>query len=163
MRRLSRYIPVTILVVLFVTGSLAGLSRPVAAAGPVSIAIMGPFTGGAASVGTEQLDFAKLAVDDFKKSSGMSDVTLVEVDTQLDAAKAVTGAQSVISNNAIVGVVGPAGSQEVEAVSKAFDAAHIAFISPSATRPSLTESGIKSFFRVVPRDDVQGPTDANFM
>src|SRR5258708_16148508 len=127
MRRLSRYIPVTILVVLFVTGSLAGFSRPVAAAGPVSIAIMGPFTGPVAFLGKEQLNFAKLAVDDFKKSSGMSDITLVEVDTQLDPAKAVTGSQSIVSNSAVVGVVGPAGRQEVEAVSKAFETAQIAF------------------------------------
>jgi branched-chain amino acid transport system substrate-binding protein len=88
---------------------------------------------------------------------------LVEVDTQLDAAKAVTGAQSIVSNPDIVGVVGPAGSQEVEAVSPIFMPQNIAFISPSATRPSLTESGVKDFFRVVPRDDVQGPTDAAFM
>ena len=53
MRTLSRCISVTILVVLLVAGSFVGFSRPVAAAGPVSIAIMGPFTGGAASVGTE--------------------------------------------------------------------------------------------------------------
>ncbi|MHB8625123.1 MAG: branched-chain amino acid ABC transporter substrate-binding protein [Aggregatilineales bacterium] len=139
-----------------------GYSGPAAAQASVKIAIMGPFTGPVAAIGTEQLNFAKLAVDDFNKASGMS-VQLVQVDTQLDAAKAVTGAQSVLSNTDIVGVVGPAGSQEVEAISPLFDPANVAFISPSATRPSLTESGVKSFFRVVPRDDVQGPTDATFM
>src|SRR5262249_25804897 len=33
----------------------------------------------------------------------------------------------------------------------------------SATRPSLTQSGLDTFFRVVPTDDVQGPSDANFI
>ncbi len=141
---------------------LAGYSHQAAAATTVKIAIMGPFTGNAASVGQEQLNFAKLAVADFNKASGMS-VQLIEVDTQLDAAKAVTGAQSIVSNNDVVGVVGPAGSQEVEAVSPIFAPLNIAFISPSATRPSLTEKGVKTFFRVVPRDDVQGPTDAMYM
>src|SRR5579859_3083683 len=163
MHRLHRSTIGKICGVLAVSALLAiGYSSPAAAQTSIKIAVMGPFTGNAASVGTEQLNFAKLAVDDFNKASGTS-IQLVEVDTQLDAAKAVTGAQSVVSNSDIVGVVGPAGSQEVTAVSPIFDPATIAFISPSATNPSLTEKGVKSFFRVVPRDDVQGPTDANFM
>jgi len=140
----------------------AGYSRPASAQSSPKIAILGPFTGDAASVGAEQLNFAKLAVADFNKANGTS-IALVEVDTQLDAAKATTGATSVVANADVLAVVGPAGSQEVEAVSPIFTPANIAFISPSATRPSLTESGVKNFFRVVPRDDVQGPTDANFM
>lgn len=164
MRKLPRSVIVVLLAVAIAVvafGSGAGSSARAQAS--VKIAIMGPFTGGAASVGQEQLNFAKLAVADFKKSSGMSDVELIEVDTQLDAAKAVTGAQSVVSNEAILGVVGPAGSQEVEVVSPLFAPANIAFISPSATRISLTEKGVKTFFRVVARDDVQGPTDATFI
>ena len=139
-----------------------GYDRSVTAATSVTIAIMGPFSGNAASVGQEQLNFAKLAVADFNKSSGMT-VQLIEVDTQLDAAKAVTGAQSVVSNSDVLGVVGPAGSQEIQAVSPIFSPVNLAFISPSATRPALTEAGVKDFFRVVPRDDVQGPTDAMYM
>src|SRR5437667_11838391 len=107
MRTVSRRLPVTILVVLLIAGSLVGFSHPAAAASPISIAIMGPFTGPAASVGLEQLNFAKLAVEDFKKSSGMTDISMIEFDTQLDAAKAVTAAQAIISNDAIVGVNGP--------------------------------------------------------
>ncbi len=163
MRRMHQSIVAVALVAIVALAFGTGSGAPVHAAEPVKIAILGPFTGGAASVGQEQLNFAKLALADFKKSSGMADVELVEVDTQLDAAKAVTGAQSVISNDAVVGVVGPAGSQEVEAVSPLFAPANLVFISPSATRISLTEKGVKTFFRVVPRDDLQGATDANFM
>jgi len=148
------------LVVMLLVGNASGSAS--AQATSVKIAIMGPFTGNAASVGQEQLNFAKLAVADFNKTSGMN-VQLVEVDTQLDAAKAVTGAQSVVSNNDVLGVVGPAGSQEIEAISPIFAPANIVFVSPSATRTSLTENGVKVFFRVVPRDDVQGPTDAMYM
>lgn len=141
----------------------AGMTRrPATAQAAVKIAIMGPFTGNAASIGTEQLNFAKLAVADFNKASQMS-VEMVEVDTQLDPAQAITGAQRILADSTIVAVVGPAGSQEVEAVSPLFDPAKIAFVSPSATRPDISEKGVKAFFRVVPRDDVQGPTDAAFM
>lgn len=163
MRKSGHSVIVRFCVVLVAVALLAiGYSAPAAAQASVKIAVMGPFTGNAASVGQEQLNFSKLAVADFNKASGMN-IQLVEVDTQLDAAKAVTGAQSVVSNADVVGVVGPAGSQEVQAVSPIFDPATIAFISPSATNPSLTEKGVKTFFRVVPRDDVQGPTDATFM
>ncbi len=60
--------------------------------------------------------------------------------------------------------VGPAGSQEVEAVGPIFGKAGIAFISGSATLPALASSGKNpTFFRVVPDDDVQGPQDANYV
>jgi branched-chain amino acid transport system substrate-binding protein len=142
-----------------------GYNRPASAQSSPKIAIMGPFTGDAASVGTEQLNFAKLAVADFNKANSTT-YELVEVDTQLDAAKATTGAQSIVSNADVVAVVGPAGSQEVTAVSSIFQPANLAFISPSATNPDLTnpaKSTARNFFRVVPSDAVQGPTDANYM
>jgi branched-chain amino acid transport system substrate-binding protein len=123
---------------------------------------MGPFTGPAATIGQEQLNFAKLAVEDYNKANGTT-IELVEGDTELDPAKAVTVAQRLVSDNDIYAIVGPAGSQEVIAVAPIIGPTDMAFISPSATRVDLTESGFKGFFRVVPRDDVQGTTDANFM
>src|SRR3982751_6814336 len=84
----------------------------------VKIGIMGPFTGPAASIGTEQLNWSKLAVEDFNKSSGWN-VELVQGDTELDAAKAVTVAASMIADPDIYGLVGPSGSQEVEATGAA--------------------------------------------
>jgi len=123
---------------------------------------MGPFTGGAATIGQEQLNFAKLAVEDYNKANGTT-IELVEGDTELDPAKAVTVAQRLVADNDIYAIVGPAGSQEVIAVAPIIGPVSMAFISPSATRVDLTESNFKGFFRVVPRDDVQGTTDANFM
>ncbi|MFL5803430.1 MAG: branched-chain amino acid ABC transporter substrate-binding protein [Roseiflexaceae bacterium] len=133
-----------------------------AATGTIKIGILGPFTGGAATVGQEQLNFAKLAVEDYNKANGTS-IELVEGDTELDPAKAVTVAQRLVSDNDIYALIGPAGSQEVIAVAPVVGPAKLAFISPSATRVDLTESNFTGFFRVVPRDDVQGTTDANFM
>jgi branched-chain amino acid transport system substrate-binding protein len=158
---------ITGLLLLFVVLGISTGSRNVSAQGkapsvPVKIGVMGPFTGPAASIGTEQLNWAKLAVADFNKASGWS-VELVEGDTELDAAKAVTVGESLIANKDIYGVVGPAGSQEVEATEPKFKDARLVQVSPSATRPSLTQGGFDTFFRVVPTDAAQGPTDANFM
>lgn len=128
----------------------------------IKVGIMGPFTGPAASIGQEQLNWAKLAVADFNAATGWN-VELVEGDTQIDPAIAVTIAEALISDPEIYAVVGPAGSQEVEAVAAAFVDARLAHISGSATRPSLTTSGFDTFFRTVPTDAAQGPTDGNFL
>jgi branched-chain amino acid transport system substrate-binding protein len=142
---------------------LVGLnSLVVAQDSPVKIGVMGPFTGPAASIGQEQLNWAKLAVADFNESSGWN-VELVEGDTQLDPAIAVTVAESLIADEDIYGVVGPAGSQEVEATQQMFMDARLVHISGSATRPSLTTTGFDTFFRTVPTDAAQGPTDGNFI
>jgi branched-chain amino acid transport system substrate-binding protein len=129
---------------------------------PVKIAILGPFTGDVASIGQEQLSWAQLAVSDFNEASGWS-VEVLEGDTQLNAELAVTVAESVIADPDVYGAVGPAGSQEVSAVGEQFFDARLVHISGSATNPDLTTMGYDTFFRTVPTDAVQGPTDATFM
>src|SRR5947209_15473746 len=128
-----------------------------------SIGIEAPLTGQVAVLGQEQLAFAKLAIQDDNKANS-TDITLVQGDTQLMPAQATTVTQQFISNSKVVGVVGPAGSQEVEAVGPLFGRAGLAFISGSATNPTLSASGKNpTFFRTVSRDDVQGPSDADFI
>ena len=93
-----------------------------------------------------------------------TNISLVQGDTQLMPAQATTVTQQFVSNDKIVGVVGPAGSQEVEAVGPLFGRAGLAFITGSATNSALTTSGKNpTFFRVVSRDDVQGPQDAHYI
>ena len=128
-----------------------------------SIGIEAPLAGQSAALGQEQLAFAKLAIHDDNKANG-TNITLVQGDTQLMPAQATAVTQQFISNSKIVGVVGPAGSQEVEAVGPLFGSAGLAFISGSATRPTLTSTGKNpTFFRTVAPDDVQGPQDATFV
>jgi branched-chain amino acid transport system substrate-binding protein len=126
-----------------------------------SIAIEGPFTGPVAQLGLEQQHFAQLAVANANKQYGMK-LTLAEDDTQLTPSIATTKAQSIISSSAVA-AIGPAGSQEVEAVGPLFGRAGLAFISGSATLPTLASSSNPTFFRTVPDDNVQGPQDANYI
>lgn len=147
------------------TGAAATTAAPAAAGAACSakIGFMGPFTGDAASIGQEQLNWGKLGIDDFNAKNGTT-FSLVETDTQLDPAQATTGAQKLISDADVVAVLGPAGSQEVEAIGPAMTTAKLAYVSPSATRTSLTVDGkMPTFARVVPNDDAQGPTIANFV
>jgi branched-chain amino acid transport system substrate-binding protein len=87
----------------------------------------------------------------------------VQGDTQLQPAQATTVTQQFTSNASILAVVGPAGSQEVEAVGSLMARAGMAFISGSATAVALTSGSYPTFFRVVSKDSVQGPQDANYI
>jgi branched-chain amino acid transport system substrate-binding protein len=127
-----------------------------------SIAVEGPLTGPVAQVGLEQLHFAQLAVANDNKANA-TNVTLNQDDTQLTPSIATTKTQAIIASPAVA-VIGPSGSQEVEAVGPLLSRAGLAAISGSATLPALTSSGANTtFFRVVPDDNVQGPQDANYI
>ena len=134
-----------------------------AAACKASIAIEAPFaTGPATQLGLEQLHFAELAVAMANKANH-TDITLGKDDTGLNPSLATTRTNSIIASSAVA-AVGPAGSQEVEAVGPLYAKAGMAFVSGSATLPALATSGAnKTFFRVVPNDDIQGPNDANYI
>ena len=151
------------------SSSAAGTSSAAASASSgaaksckATIAIEGPFTGPVAQVGLEQLHFAQLAVADDNKANGTS-VNLAQDDTQLTPSLATQKTQSILSSNAVA-TVGPAGSQEVEAVGPLFGRGGMAFITGSATLPALTTDGKNpTFLRVVPNDNIQGPQDANYV
>jgi branched-chain amino acid transport system substrate-binding protein len=127
-----------------------------------SIGIEAPITGPVAPLGTEQLHSAELALST-DNAANNTKITLVQGDTQLQPAQATTVSQQFISNSAIVGVVGPAGSQEVEAIGGPMGRAGMPFITGSATAVALTTGSYPTFFRVVSKDSVQGPQDANYI
>src|SRR3954452_24316032 len=130
----------------------------------VTLGILAPITGGAASVGEDQLHWAQFYLSQWNKVRGHVKIKLVQGDTQLDPSKASTVGQSFASNKAILGVIGPAGSDEVQAVAPILRKAGLAFASGSATRVSLTNGSQRGyFFRDVPNDGVQGPTAGNYM
>ena len=127
-----------------------------------SVGFEGPITGPVAPLGAEQLHFAQLAVltDNL---ANKTKIKLVQGDTQLNPAQATTVTQQFVSNSSILAVVGPAGSQEVEAVGGPMDRAGMGFITGSATAVALTTGKYPTFFRVVSKDSVQGPQDANYI
>src|SRR6266487_3452796 len=127
-----------------------------------SIGMEGPLTGPVAVLGQEQLHFAELAAS-MDNTANKTKISIVQGDTQLNPAQATTVTQQFTSNSKIVAVVGPAGSQEVEAVGPLMARAGLPFISGSATAAALTTGKYPTFFRVVSKDSVQGPQDANYI
>src|SRR5437764_714108 len=127
-----------------------------------SIGFEGPITGPVAPLGTEQLHFAQLAVAT-DNLANKTRIKLVQGDTQLQPAQATTVTQQFIANSSILAVVGPAGSQEVIAIGGPMARAQMGFITGSATAVELTTGKYPTFFRVVSKDSVQGPQDANYI
>jgi branched-chain amino acid transport system substrate-binding protein len=124
-----------------------------------TIGVAAPITGAAASLGQQQLKWARFYVTRYNRSH-RTKFRIVTGDTQLpDTAQAIRVAERFASNTPILGVVGPAGSQEVQVSSAPFRTGGLAYVSGSATRTSLTTDGTRRgrFFRVVPNDDQQGP------
>jgi branched-chain amino acid transport system substrate-binding protein len=137
-----------------------------------TIGLAAPFTGPAADIGNQQVRWAKYYVKRWnaQKANRNKQIKIVPGDTQLgnDTAFAVRVAKSFASNSKVLGVVGPAGSQEVVASTSAYKAGRLGFVSGSASRTSLTDGHTDGnrrgyFFRVVPNDAAQGPVVANWM
>ena len=129
----------------------------------VKIGLAAPFTGAAASLGQPQVRWANYFRSTWNKTHKLK-ITFVNGDTQLpDVAQATKAAQTLASDPSILGVVGPAGSQEVVGTTPIFRGAGLGFVSGSATRTTLTDGSRRGyFFRVVPTDAQQGPTVARY-
>ncbi len=117
---------------------------------------MGPLTGASAVLGQEQLDWDLLALSQFNKLHHTS-FTMVQGDDQLNAAQGSTVAQSLESNQAILAVVGPAGSQVVKVAGPIFAKSDLAMVSESATDGRLSDGAYPTFFRVNANNDSQAP------
>ncbi|HWI38979.1 MAG TPA: branched-chain amino acid ABC transporter substrate-binding protein, partial [Burkholderiales bacterium] len=83
-------------------------------------------------------------------------------DDQADPKVGTTVAQKLVDAK-VVGVVGHLNSGTSIPASPIYNQAGIPVISGSATNPKLTEQGFKNQFRVVGRDDQQGPAIASYI
>jgi branched-chain amino acid transport system substrate-binding protein len=133
-----------------------------------SIGLMAPFTGPAASIGINQVHWANFYKNQYNRTH-KTKIKFVNEDTQLGAAngtaEAVKGAQALGSNSSVLGVVGPAGSNEVKATTGALKGAGLAFVSGSATNTTITTDGARKgyFFRTVPPDSAQSKTVSGYI
>src|SRR5262245_33292502 len=133
----------------------------------VKIGHVGPLTGGIAHLGKDNENGARLAIDEANAAGIKIDgkavkFTLVAEDDQADPKVGTTVAQKLVDAK-VAGVVGHLNSGTSIPASPIYSQAGIPVISGSATNPKLTEQGFKTQFRVVGRDDQQGPAVASFL
>jgi branched-chain amino acid transport system substrate-binding protein len=150
------------------TSASAASTQGLSCKSTLRLALVTPLTGGGGFIGSAQAVWAKYAVKTLPQKYGLK-VQLLLGDTPVEQGNAIaqTLAQKYVGDKRVVAIIGPATSGAVAATSKTYTDAGVAHISPSATRTSLTKTNNKEatsgFFRVVPDDGIQGPTDAKFM
>jgi branched-chain amino acid transport system substrate-binding protein len=133
----------------------------------VRIGHVAPLTGGIAHLGKDNENGARLAIEEANAAKLKIDgkdvrFTLVAEDDQADPKVGTTVAQKLVDAK-VVGVVGHLNSGTSIPASPIYNQAGIPVISGSATNPKLTEQGFKTQFRVVARDDQQGPAVASYL
>jgi branched-chain amino acid transport system substrate-binding protein len=149
-------------------GAATQRSQAISCSGTLDIGFLTPLTGAAGFLGQEQLSWAKLAVKTLPSTMGLK-IKLVPGDVPVEAGPSVaqTVTQKFVSDKNMVAVLGPSTSGAVAATSKTFTQAGLVQVSPSATRTTLTkgdnQEATNAFYRVVPADDYQGPSDADYM
>lgn len=139
----------------------------VAATPLVRIGQVSPLTGGIAHLGKDNENGVRLAIEQANAQGiviGGQKVTfeLLSEDDQGDPKVGTTVAQKLIDAG-IVGVVGHLNSGTTIPASALYEQAGIPMISGSSTNPQLTEQGFRHIFRIVGRDDQQGPAVANYL
>jgi branched-chain amino acid transport system substrate-binding protein len=133
------------------------------AACDLKIGFFGALTGDAAGLGIHMRNGTKLAIDQYNKANADCKVVLQEYDSQGDPAKAPALAKQAVGDAKVVGIIGPAFSGESEVADPIFEAAGLTTITPSATRPSLSTKGWKTFHRGVGNDESQGPAAGRYI
>jgi branched-chain amino acid transport system substrate-binding protein len=133
----------------------------------ISIGSVAPLTGGIAHLGKDNENGARLAVEEANAAKIRIDgketaFELLAEDDQEDAKVGNTVAQKLVDAK-VAGVVGHLNSGTTIPASNVYSGANIPMITGSATNPELTERGLKGVFRVVGRDDQQGPAVANYL
>jgi len=133
----------------------------------VKIGHVGPLTGSIAHLGKDNENGARLAVEEANAAKIKIDgkevkFTFVAEDDQADPKVGTTVAQKLVDAK-VNGVVGHLNSGTSIPASPIYSQAGIPVISGSATNPKLTEQGFKTQFRVVGRDDQQGPAIASYL
>ena len=133
----------------------------------IKIGHVAPLTGGIAHLGKDNENGARLAIDQANAAKIMiggklAHFEMLAEDDQADPKVGTTVAQKLVDAK-VAGVVGHLNSGTTIPASAIYHQAGIPMITGSATNPKLTEQGFDNVFRVVGRDDQQGPAIANYL
>jgi branched-chain amino acid transport system substrate-binding protein len=124
----------------------------------VKIGFLGDLTGANSNLVVSSNKAAQLAVEQANAKGDLPvTIELRSEDNKDGGPDPAPGlAQRLISDAAVLGVIGPAFSGETKVTGGLFQTAGLTHVSQSATNPDLTKNGWKTFFRALATDDVQG-------
>ncbi len=131
---------------------------------PIKIGVAGAHSGDLASYGLPTLKAAQLVVKDINEKGGINGAP-IELIVGDDACKpeiASNTATKLVSAG-VKAVIGHICSGATKAALPIYRDAKVLLISPSATTPSLTQSGeYPNFYRTIAADDAQARTEVDF-
>lgn len=130
----------------------------------ITVAVVGPMTGGEAVFGRQMKDGAELAVADINSAGGVLGKKLkLEIgDDQCDPKQARSVAEK-IGAAKIPFVAGHYCSSSSIPASEAYEESNVLQITPASTNPLFTERGMWNTFRVCGRDDQQGAVAGQYL
>jgi len=147
--------------------SAQGRTVEIPAGEPITIATYGVLSGADASLGQDWLDAVYLHVDDIGGTLLGHPIEIIAEDGQCLVEGGAQAAQKIASNPTVVGVIGSACSDETVGGVPTLTEAGLTAISPSATRPALTEpdrpAEYAGFLRTAHSDAIQGVVVADFI
>lgn len=131
----------------------------------VKIGVSSPFTGDVAALGTGIRNGAQMAIEQSApelEEMGIK-LSMLAVDDAADPKTGVNAANQMVSDPAVVGIVGHLNSGVSIPASAVYNEAGVVMVSPAATNPALTLQGFENVFRVCTIDPVQGSYAADFV
>jgi len=126
---------------------------------PIHMGLVADFSGAVNWIGPVKENAVQMAIEDQGPIKGFP-VSFMIADGGCNNEMGAGAAQAMISEPAIVGVIGHTCSPSCAAGAPVYDGAHLVMISPSCTNPELSKSGYRVFNRVMVRDD-QGGEERN--
>lgn len=129
-----------------------------------TIAFEGPLSGDNQQLGINEYNGVQLAVEQANADSSLGfKINLIKSDDQGDPAKAPAAAASIVQDDTVMGVVGPSFSGATKAVAAKFGAAGITIVNPSASAGDIQTLGFKTWHRIFPNDNAEGPAGADWI
>lgn len=130
----------------------------------IKIATQSPLSGDQSVVGVDIKRGAELALEQLAKpltDMGIK-VELAPFDDQANPDTGVANAKRIVSDPAILAIVGHYNSGVQIPSSEVYHTSGLANVSPANTNPKVTTRGYAEINRIVGRDDVQGVVGADF-
>ncbi|HEY7482823.1 MAG TPA: branched-chain amino acid ABC transporter substrate-binding protein [Streptosporangiaceae bacterium] len=134
-----------------------------AAPSSVTIGFMGDLTGENAGIVIPPKNGSQMAIDEYNATNPKVKITLKPYDSQGKPEQATPLAKQAVTQDKVVGMIGPAFSGESAQVGPILEEGKVPSVSPSATNAGLAKNGWKYWHRHIPNDDVQGAGEGNFI
>jgi branched-chain amino acid transport system substrate-binding protein len=147
--------------------ALIGMTAGNCRAAEVNIAFLNPLSGSNADAGAQDLNAAKLAVEDINKAGGIkalggATVNLIIADTTSDPKDAASTAQRIFSLNKVAGAVGTGISGLTLPILPIAERAGVPIITNSIS-DQITAQGYKYTFELTPKGSQFGKTQVAFL